>query len=106
MKNKININNQVEDTFKVLDSIEKVDVNHFFKHKVLQKLKAEKEVKQTVFSWFTPQLQFASLALIVLLNASAIFYSYNSVDSTSSESALETFAQEYSLQSIDNSILN
>lgn len=106
MKNKTPINKQVEDTFKALDSIEKVQVNHFFKHKVLQKLKAEKDVKQTIFSWFTPQLQFASLALIVLLNASAIFYSYNSVDLTSSESALKTFAQEYSLQSIDNSILN
>ena len=36
MKNKEYINQQVEGNFKVLDTIEKVDVNHFFKHKVLQ----------------------------------------------------------------------
>ena len=107
MKNKEHINQQVEDTFKVLDSIEKVEVNHFFKHKLLQKINAEKEEKQAVFSWFTPQLQLATLSVILLLNFGTIFYAFhNSVESTSSTSDIEAFAQEYSLQSDSSSILN
>lgn len=105
MKNKEHINKQVADTFKVLESIDKVEVNSFFKHKVLQKLNAEKEIEKPVFYWFTPKLQLAALGLILLLNASAIFYAYSSTENTQN-SAIETFAQEYSLQSKSNSILN
>lgn len=99
------IDQQVEDTFKVLDTIEKVEVNHFFKHKVLQKMNAEKEVKQTFFSWFTPQLQLATLSIILLVNCATVFYVFSDTE-TSSSSTIEEFAQEYSLQSDNNSILN
>lgn len=105
MKNKEFINKQVEDTFKVLDSIEKVEINHFFKHKVLQQLNEEKEVKPTFMAWFTPQLQLATLSIILLLNLGTIFYTFNnSVENSSS--SIETFAQEYSLHSNNNSLLN
>ena len=107
MKNKEHINRQVEDTLKVIDTIEKVKVNHFFKHKVLQKLNVEKEEKKAVFSWFTPQLQLATLSIILLLNLGTIFYTFNnSNNKASSTSSIEVFAQEYSLQSDSNSILN
>ena len=106
MENKQYINQQVEDTFNVLETIDKVQANHFFKHKVLQKIKAEKEVVKTVFSWFTPQFQMASLAFVLVLNASAILYAYNTGDTTNSIATLETFAQDYSLQTASNSILN
>jgi len=107
MKSKKDINQQVDDTFKSLDSINKVEVNHFFKHKVLQKIQAEKEEKQVVFSWFTPQLQLATLSVVLLLNISTIFYAFNnSTQSTGSSSDIKTFAQEYSLQSDSSSILN
>lgn len=107
MKNKDYINKQVEDTFKVLDAIEKPEVNHFFKHKVLQRIKAEKEEKQTIFSWFTPQLQLATLCVIFILNIGTIFYVFDSSNQkTNTISDIETFAQEYDLQSTDNSILN
>ena len=107
MDSKENIHKQVEDTFKVLNTIDKVEVNHFFKHKVLQKLNAEKEQKSSVFSWFTPQLQFATLSIILLLNFGTLFYVYNNtVENSNSTSDIEAFAQEYSLQSESNSILN
>ncbi len=39
MKSKEPVHQQVKDTFKVLESIKEVKVNHFFKHNVLQQLK-------------------------------------------------------------------
>lgn len=105
MKNKEDINRQVEATFNALEAIEEVKVNHFFKHKVLQKVQQQKEEKTSVFAWFTPQLQMATFALVVLLNASAIFYAFSSQKDTSN-SNLESFAQEYSLQSETTSLLN
>ncbi|MCG1035479.1 hypothetical protein [Polaribacter sargassicola] len=108
MENKEYINQQVDDTFKVLDAIEKVEVNHFFKHKVLQKLNEEKEEKKSLLFWFTPQLQLATLCIVLLLNFGTIFYVFNNSTSSnnSSTSDIEAFAQEYSLQSSSTSILN
>jgi len=103
MKNKENIHRQIEDTFKVLDTIEKVEVNHFFKHKVLQQLNVEKEEKKSIFSWFTPQLQLATLCVVLLLNFGTIFYVFNNASSSNSTSDIEAFAQEYSLQASENS---
>jgi hypothetical protein len=105
MKNKEQIDQQVEAAFKTLGDIKEVNVNHFFKHKVLQQLAHQKEEKSRVFTWFTPQLQMASLALVVLLNASAILYAFES-QTTTSDTLLESFAQEYSLQSETISLLN
>lgn len=105
MKSKEHIHQQVEATFKALDVIEEVKVNHFFKHKVLQQIEHQKEEKTSILTWFTPQLQIATLALIVLLNASAVVYAFSSQSKTSS-GGLETFAQEYSLQSETISLLN
>lgn len=105
MKSKEQINIEVEDTFKVLDRIEEVKVNHFFKHKVLQQLENQKVEQPNVLNWFSPQLQLAALCLILLMNASALFYSFSNQE-LNSNSSLETFAQEYALQSETNSILN
>jgi hypothetical protein len=104
MKSEEQINKAVVDTFKVLDTIEEVKVNHFFKHKVLQQLENQQEEKSTFFTWFTPQLQLATLSVILLLNLGALFYSYSSYNSQATNT-IESFAQEYALQS-DNSILN
>ena len=54
MKKKEYLDRQVDATFKVLEAIEKVPVNHFFKHKVLQKIQAEQHLKQPIITWFTP----------------------------------------------------
>ena len=71
MKNK-EIDKKVEDTFMAIKTIEKV--SPYFKHKVLQKINEEKEEKEKVFSWLTPQFQLAAVLVILFLNAATIFY--------------------------------
>jgi hypothetical protein len=105
MKSEQQIGNDIEATFKVLDTIEEVKVNHFFKHKVLQELNNQKEVKQPIFNWFTPQFQMATLALVLLLNGCALLYAFSSQEQIS-DTSLDSFAQEYSLQSETTSFLN
>ena len=105
MKKKEYLDRQVDATFKVLEAIEKVPVNHFFKHKVLQKIQAEQHLKQPIITWFTPQFQLVTLVVILVLNASVIFYSFSNIKEISVTNIM-AFAQEYSLQSRDSFILN
>ena len=105
MKNKEHINQQVAATFKVLETIGEVKVNHFFKQKVLQQLNNQKEEKTSILVWFTPSLQLATLALVVLLNTSAVFYAF-SIQEQNSVDSLDIFSQEYSLQSQATFLLN
>ena len=105
MKKKEYLDRQVDATFKVLEAIEKVPVNHFFKHKVLQKIQVEQHLKQPIITWFTPQFQLVTLVVVLVLNASVIFYSFSNVKETSVTNIM-AFAQEYSLQSRDSFILN
>jgi hypothetical protein len=105
MKNKEHINQQVAATFKALETIEEVKVNHFFKQKVLQQLNNQKEEKTSILAWFTPSLQWATLALMVLLNTSAVFYAFSFQEKNSVDS-FDTFAKEYSLQPQTISLLN
>ena len=105
MKKKEYLDRQVDATFKVLEAIEKVPVNHFFKHKVLQRIQAEQHLKQPIITWFTPQFQLVTLVVILVLNASVIFYSFSNVKEISVTNIM-AFAQEYSLQSRDSFILN
>jgi ABC-type phosphate transport system permease subunit len=105
MKNKEHINLQVVATFKALEALEEVKVNHFFKQKVLQQLNNQKEEKTSILAWFTPSLQLATLALVVLLNTSAVFYAF-SLQEQNSVDSLDTFAQEYLLQSQATFLLN
>ena len=105
MKSKEHIHQQVQDTFKVVENIEEVKVNYFFKDKVLQQLKNQKEEIITIFVWFTPQLQMATLALVLLVNASAIFQAFSSQEQNYAVN-IDSFAQEYSLQSGTMSLIN
>ncbi len=105
MKNKEYINQEVTATFKVLDTIEEVKVNHFFKHKVLQQLNNKKEEKTSILTWFTPRIQLATLALVILLNTSAVYYVFYLKAQVSVDS-FDIFGQEYSLQSETTSLLN
>jgi hypothetical protein len=105
MKNKEHVNQQVIAAFKVLDTLEEVKVNPFFKHKVLQQLNNQKEEKTSILAWFTPSLQLATLALVLLLNTSVVFYAFSFQEKDSLD-RLNTFAQEYSLQSQATFLLN
>lgn len=98
-------NNNIEQQLEVLDSIEEVKVNHFFKHKVLQKIEQEKEMDSKVYSWFTPNLQWAVLAIVLCINVSAFYYAFNTEEQTSNPNNIQGFAQEYNLQS-QTSLLN
>jgi NADH:ubiquinone oxidoreductase subunit C len=105
MKSKEPVHQQVKDTFKVLESIKEVKVNHFFKHNVLQQLKNQKEETTSILDWFTPRLQLASVAFVLLLNASALFYAFSSQEQNFVVN-IDSFSQEYSLQSDTIYLLN
>lgn len=93
-------------TLDILDSIEEVKVSPFFKNKVLNMIEQEKEVKQPSFQWFNPQLQFASLALIICINAATIYYSFSNTETSEEQiSGIESFVQDYQLGS-DNISIN
>ena len=100
----MSLNGSIQETFDVLTQIKEVEVSAFFSHKVLQKIENKKEEQEKVFSWFTPKLQLASFVLILLLNVSAIFYTFN--NNVESNTTIETFAVDYNLQSENTSILN
>ena len=105
MKSTEKIEENIHAAFKSIENIEEVKVNHFFKHKVLQQLKNQQEEKVPVFGWFTPKLQLATLAVVLLLNVGSILYAFSSHENNT-EVSLESFAQTYNLQSDTTSILN
>ncbi|GAB1857420.1 hypothetical protein MHTCC0001_22560 [Flavobacteriaceae bacterium MHTCC 0001] len=100
-----NLYSQIEETLNVLDSIEVVNVSPFFKDKTMNILFAEKTEAQTVWAWFTPKLQLATLACVVVLNVIA----FTKLEITSEyDEDLAEFAESYGLLTSDegNSILN
>jgi hypothetical protein len=105
MKNKEFINQQVEATFNAIGTIEKVKANHFFKHKVLQQLNNRREEKTSILARSTSSVQLATIALLILLNLSVVVYAFASQEQITN-TPLDTFAQEYSLQSESISLLN
>lgn len=101
MKKNKNISDLVEDTFNVFNSIEETAVSPFFKQKVLSRMFLKDKEKTIVVNWFTPKLQLAAIALVLLINAISLLYVFNQNNSNT----LDNFAQEYSLSST-NSFLN
>jgi hypothetical protein len=99
--------NTLDNQLEILNAIEEVKVNHFFKHKVLQSIKQEQEIKEssTLYVWFTPKLQWAVLALVICINVSVFYYAFNAEEQTSNANNIEGFAQEYNLQT-STSLLN
>lgn len=101
-----NIEQQIDETLHVLNSMEKVKVSPFFKDKTMNVLFAEKETMQVVaWSWFTPKLQLVTLVCFVVLNAIA----FTKLKTTSSyEEYVSEFAESYGLSTNadTSSILN
>lgn len=96
---------KVDEVLSSLDNLEEVKISPFFKQSVLNKIELEKEKSVIQFSWFSPQLQLAAVCIVLLLNAIVMFYTFTN-NSSVSENSIETFAQEYHLQSSSDSILN
>ena len=97
MKTNKNTHNKIEDTFKALETLERVELSPFFKEKTMQRIFSKKEKEpQQVWSWFTPKLQLATLVCLLSLNAIVLKQLSNNTYSTN----VNQFAESYEL-SID-----
>lgn len=95
MKKEEYIQKQVDETLEIGSQFSDVKISRQFKEKVMSRLFTEK--KQLLFSWFTPKLQFATLAMVLVINCSAILYNTNA----SYNSNVDSFAQQFNLSSTD-----
>ena len=100
MNTKDNIQKKVEAAFNTIESIEEVKVSPFFKDKTMQRLFSEKEDIRTAWSWFTPKLQLATLACIVVLNIMA----FTQTDTEVNEDTIEDFATTYELSTNEDTL--
>ncbi|WP_299436807.1 hypothetical protein [uncultured Aquimarina sp.] len=100
MKTKNHIQNQVEQTIEITETISKVQPSPFLREKMMNRLFNEKE-EISIFSWFTPKYQLITLTCIVLLNVYVIAqYNKSNYDEN-----VSNFAQNYEL-SINESLFN
>ena len=90
-----NIQDKIEKTFNVLDTINNVQASPFFKDKALQKMFAGKAETSKSWQWFTPQLQLATLVCVVLVN----LYTIQQIKSAKYDEAISSFASDYGLSS-------
>ena len=77
MSTKSTIENQIETALSSLDNIAPAEVPNFFTGKVMSRLKSENRgsLLDTWVSWLLrPQVAFAALCLIILLNVFAVVY--------------------------------
>jgi hypothetical protein len=103
MNRKNNIKQNIEETLNVTDSIKDIKVSPFFKDKTLDLLFAEKEVTQTTRFWFSPKLQLATLACVVIFN----LYAFTKLKETTYNENVNQFAESYGLsKASENYLLN
>lgn len=97
MKTNKNTHDKIEDTFKVLEKLERVELSPFFKEKTIQRIFSKKEKEQQqVWSWFTPKLQLATLVFLFVLNAIVL----SQLKETTYDQNVNHFAESFEL-SID-----
>jgi len=92
------IQEEIDSTLQTVNTIEAVNVSPFFKDKTMQRLFSEKEDVVTQRSWFTPQLQLATLVCVVILNVIA-FTQLESTSASSYDENINAFAETYGLSS-------
>lgn len=98
-----NIQNKIDSTIETMDAIETVNISPFFKGKTMNRLFAEKEEPQSVWSWFTPKLQLATLVCVIVLNVVA----FTKLQETTYDENVSEFAESYGLStSTETSLLN
>lgn len=103
MKTNKNIQNKIDSTLEVANSIEVANVSPFFKGKAMQRLFAEKEEEQVVWSWFTPKLQLVTLVCVIVLNVIA----FTKLQETTYDENVSQFAESYGLlTTTETSLLN
>lgn len=102
METNKDINQKVEATLASADRIEEVKVSPFLKDKALRQIFSEnKEKESQLWTWFTPQLQFAALVLIVAINV----YALVQFRSSNYDSDVSNFAESYGLLESDSDTL-
>ena len=101
MKTHKDIQEQVDKTLGAVKNIQQAKVSPFFKDKTMQRLFAEKEEKQVVWSWFTPKLQLATIAAVVVLNILA----FSQLDSNVEIETVTDFAETYDLSSEEETLV-
>lgn len=105
MENNKDIQNKIDSTLNAMDVIEGVNVSPFFKDKTMQRLFTEEE-EITVWNWFTPKLQLATLVCVIVLNVFA-FSKLNASNNSSYDDSIDQFAETYGLStSLETSFLN
>ncbi|MFY0604827.1 MAG: hypothetical protein JXQ93_12885 [Flavobacteriaceae bacterium] len=106
MKKNTTIQDKIDQTFNVLDAIKEVPLREDFSDIVLSKLNTENDKKGKINTWMTPQLQFAAMIIVLLVNASVIYYAFKTSDSNENVSGIERFAKEYLINSESSISLN
>lgn len=102
MKTNNNIQSQIEAVLESGKTIQTAQVSPFFKDKTLEHLFSEKEEKQSNWSWFTPQLQLATLVCVVLLNV----FAFTKIEETNYNENVSQFAESYGMTTTETSIFN
>lgn len=94
-----NIQENIDATLNVLDTINEVKVSPFFKDKTIQRLFSEQE--ETVpsgFSWLSPKLQLATFVCVLLVNIFGIYQ----LTKTEYDNNISDFATMYELGESEN----
>lgn len=103
MKTNKNIQTEIDTIFDSVNHIQDVKVSPFFKDKTLDLLFVEKEQERKLWFWFTPQLQFATLACVVVLN----IFAFTKLKETTYNENVSQFAESYGLmETAETSLLN
>ena len=106
MRKKYNIQDKIDDTINVFDTIEEVKLDSGFSAKVLDRIENEKNSKEKSIPWLTPQLQLAAMIVVLLVNAIVIYHTLNTNTMENNVSGIEQFAKDYNIYSDSNEILN
>lgn len=96
-----NIKKKIDSILNSADAIEEVKISPFFKDQTLQRLFTEKEKQQSAFSWFSPKLQFATLACVVILNV----FAFTKLKETTYNENVSQFAESYGLSTSTETFL-
>lgn len=88
-----NLQDKINDTINSVDTINDVNVSPFFKDKTMQRLFSEKKEVSSLWNWFIPQLQLATLVCVLLVN----IYVIKQMKSAEYEESISNFASEYGM---------
>lgn len=95
------IEKKIEATIDSVESIEYVKVSPFVKDRIMHQVSSKNNEVTSIWSWFTPSFQLATLILFMILNV----YAYINLNSEDYNSSIEEFTETYGLdEGIDSTI--